>query len=375
MNIARVIALSKKEFLHITRDKRTLFVVFALPVLMLLLYGYALTFDIRNIPFVVTDMDNTPLSRELTGKFSSSRYFRFVGHAADFREQQSYLLSGKAAMAVTINNGFASKVLSGKGDQVLISIEGSDANTATVANGYVNAIIQGFSVKVISKIMRAGTEDILPVVTKPRVLYNPELRSMHFLIPGLIALLLMIIAAMIISMTIVGEKTKGTMEQLIVTSIKPHEIMLGKMVPYVFIGIGDVVLCVATGVFVFGMTIRGDLLLLFGESLIFIFGAMSMGILISTVASRQEDALLMSSLTTFLPSMLLSGFVFPISSMPWAIQLITYFVPARYFINILRGIILKGVGLDVLWPDTLLLIAFAAIMLTASSRKFRRTVQ
>jgi len=379
MNKKRIIAVTKKEFLHAFRDKRMLVIIFALPVVMLMLYGYALTFDIRNIPTVIMDKDNKPLTRDIIRRFSGSGYFKIVGAAEDFKDEESYLLSGKARMAINFEDGFSSKVLSGEKAPLQVIVDGADANTAVISMGYLNSILQEYSKKLLVKVFASSglssADDLIPIDARPRVLYNPELRSMHFLIPGLISFILMILAAMIISLTVVSEKTRGTMEQLISTSITPFELMIGKMVPYIAIGLGDVLLCVIVGVFVFGVHIQGSLLLLFLESLLFLFGSMGLGLAISTTAKRQEDALLMSSMVTFLPSMLLSGFVFPIDSMPRVIQWVTYLVPARYFINILRGIFLKGIGLEYLWPDTLLLSMFAVLMLTISAKRFKKRLE
>lgn len=379
MNKKRIIAVIRKEFLHAFRDKRMLVIIFALPVVMLILYGYALTFDIRDIPTVIMDKDNKPLTRDIIRRFSGSGYFKIVGTAGDFKDEESYLLSGKARMAVNFEDGFSSKVLSGEKAPLQVIVDGTDANAAVISMGYLNSILQEYSKKLLIKVFASSgvssADDLIPIDARPRVLYNPELRSMHFLIPGLISFILMILAAMIISLTVVSERTRGTMEQLISTSITPFELMIGKMAPYIAIGLGDVLLCVIVGVFVFGVHIQGSLFLLFLESLLFLFGSMGLGLVISTTAKRQEDALLMSSMVTFLPSMLLSGFVFPIGSMPRIIQLVTYLVPARYFINILRGIFLKGIGLEYLWPDTLLLAMFAVLMLTISAKRFKKRLE
>lgn len=376
---SKITVIMRKEFLHIVRDTRTLLITFALPVVVLILYGYALNFDIKNIPMVVRDLDNKPLTRDLIRKFESSRYFTVVKRTDSIDEENSYFLNDKAKMAVNFNPGFSADVISGKGAQLQIVVDGSDANTAVVAIGYINSILMDYSQGIIVKTFSAqgikSSSSLFPIDAKPRVWYNEELKSVNFLIPGIISLVLMILAALITSLSIVSEKTRGTMEQLLSTSIKPYEIMFGKLLPYIAIGLGDVLLCVSVGVIVFKVPIRGSVLLLIIESMIFMFGTLSLGLLISTIAKKQEDAVLAGMLMTMLPSILLSGFVFPIESMPRIIQLITLFVPARYFLTILRGIFLKGVGLEYLWPDTLLLVLFGVLMITIASRRFKKKLE
>lgn len=376
IDIRRVTSIMRKEFFHIMRDTRTLVITFALPIVMLILYGYALTFDIKNIPTVVRDMDNKPVTREIVRKFEASRYFKVVANVESYSEAEKYFLSGRANVIINFDRGFAQDVLSGKKATVQVILDGADANTATVSIGYINGILQDYTKSIIvSTLSRTGVknaENMIPIDAKTRVWYNESLRSMNFLVPGIISMVLMILAALITSLSIVSEKTRGTMEQLIVTSIRPVEIMIGKLLPYVLIGFLDVVLCVAFGSTVFGVPIKGSILLLFIESTIFIFGSLGLGLFISTISDNQENAVIIGMMTTMLPSILLSGFVFPIEGMPWIIQLITYVVPARYFLTILRGIFLKGIGIAYLWPDTLMLIAFGCIMIALSAKRFSK---
>ncbi len=373
---SRIWPITRKEFLHLTRDIRTLLITFALPVVMIILYGYALTFDIRQIPMAVRDHDKKPLTREIVKKFESSGYFKLVGMPENPKEEEEYFLSGKASVLVNFDEGFSGKVISGKGASMQVIVDGADANTAIISMNYINGIMQEYSKGIILNIFsKKGIrpfDGLLPIDSRPRVLYNPELKSINFLVPGIISFVLMILAALITSLSIVSEKTRGTMEQLLATSIKPIEIMIGKLLPYVLIGFCDVLLCVGTGYFVFKVPIRGSLILLFIESTIFIFGSLGLGILISTIAKRQEDAIILGVMTTMLPSILLSGFIFPIESMPKVIQVITYIVPARYFLTIMRGIFLKGIGIEHLWLDTLFLIIFSFLMIGLAAKQFRK---
>ena len=382
MKKTKIWPITKKEFLHIVRDTRTLLITFALPVVMLILYGYALTFDIKNIPVVLRDMDNKPLTRQLVEKFKSSGYFVVAARTDSFASAEKYFLSGKANMIINIDQGFSGRVLSGRTSELQIIVDGSDANTAVVSINYINGILRDFSKNIILKTIRtsagvnsrAGADELFPINAKPRVWYNPELKSMNFLVPGIISMVLMILGGLITSLSIVGEKAKGTMEQLIATSIKPYELMIGKLLPYVLIGFCDVLLCVGVSVIVFNVPIKGSIFLLFVESAIFMFGVLGMGMLISTLADRQENAIILGAFTTMLPSLLLSGFMFPIENMPKIIQAVTYLVPARYFFTILRGIFLKGIGIAYLWPDTLMLCLFGVLMVFLASRGFKRTL-
>jgi len=373
---SRSLAIARKEFLHIIRDRRTLLLTFALPVVMLVLYAYALTFDIRNIPMAVRDLDNSPMTRQITRKFVSSGYFDLVGYVSNFKEEEKFFLSGKIKMALNFGPGFAGRVNSGRGADLQIVVDGSDSNTSLMAVSYVNTILQDYSkdilLKYYSRSQMTPKGQLLPIEAHPRIWYNPELKSMNFLVPGIIAMVLMILSALITSLSIVSEKTRGTMEQLIATSIRPMEIMAGKMMPYVLIGLCDVLLCVLVSVLFFKVPIRGSVFLLLLESIIFIFGSLGLGLFISTIAKKQENAIIMGAMTTMLPSILLSGFVFPIESMPRIIQLTTYFVPARYFLTILRGIFLKGIGIEYLWFDTLLLTAFGVLMIVLAARQFKK---
>ena len=376
----RIYPIVIKEFIHIIRDRRTLLIVFIMPVILLLLYGFALTFDVKNIPTVVMDRDNTPLSRDLIDGFKGSAYFHIISYADSFKDENKYFLEGKAKAAINIDHGFSGLVRAGKPAQIQVVVDGADANTALISIGYISAITQGFSqnviIKAFSKIAGGNVSaDLLPIEAKPRIWYNPRLESMRFLVPGIIAIILMVLAAMIISTTVVSEKDHGTLEQLIATPIKPIEIMLGKMIPYIIVGFGDVLLCALTALFVFGVGIKGSVILFFIESVIFICGVLGLGLFISAISQKQIDAIMISAFATMLPSLLLSGFIFPINNMPAVIQWITYFVPARYFINIMRGIYLKGIGIDFLWWDTLLLSLFAALMLFLASKNFKKRLE
>ncbi len=368
MNISRIKAIMNKEFKHILRDPRTLAMTFILPVLMLMLYGFALTFDVKNIPIVIFDKDNSNYSRELIQKFVASGYFSVVGSVDSFKDQECFIMSSKAKAAITFDENFSKDILSNRKAELQVVVDGADSNTAVIAMGYISGILQDYSKEKLLKVSSVT----LPIDARTNVWYNRELKSMNFLVPGLIVFILMILAAMIISMTIVNEKTRGTMEQLIVTSLRPIELMIGKMIPYAFIGIGDVLLCVFVGNSVFGVPIRGSFWLLLFESVLFILGAMGIGLMISVTAKRQEDAVIMGAMATMLPSLLLSGFMFPIASMPLVVQWLTLLIPARYFLEILRGIFLKGVGLEVLWGDTLLLFIFAVFMIIAASKRLRK---
>lgn len=374
MKLQRTFAVSRKELIHILRDPWSLGMAVAIPALMLVLFGYALTLDVDNVPMIVWDQSNTPASRELTSRFSGSRYFSVKVYADDYRQVEQAIDSREVLAALVISREFAGDQAAGRETSVQLIVNGSDPNTATIAMGYADAIFSTYNQSlIVQRMERRGVQDYRPPMEfRPRVWFNTELESKNFIIPGLIAVIMSIIAALLTSLTIAGEWERGTMEQLISTPIRRHELILGKLLPYWGIGIFDVVLAVIMGELLFDVPLRGSVLLLFGMAGIFLIGVLSMGILISAATRSQLVASQMAILATFVPSYLLSGFMFAISNMPAPIQAVTYAVPARYFITLLKGIYLKGVGLEVLWVQAVLLVVFSFAMFLLASRKFRK---
>ncbi|MGA1874814.1 MAG: ABC transporter permease [bacterium] len=377
MRLHRLWAMARKEFLHIIRDPRSLGMGIAIPLLMLILYGYALTLDVDKVPAVIWDQSQSPTSRELISRFHGSRYFSIRGYASSYGELEQAIDTRQALIALIIPPDLAGRIKSGRPASVQLIADGSDSNTATMAIGYAETIIRIYSEEVtLEQIRRAGGQSLRqPIELRPRVWFNADLESRNYIIPGLIAVIMMVIAALLTSLTVAREWENGTMEQLISTPIKSQELILGKLIPYFTIGLFDVFLAVAMGKVLFEVPLRGSAALLFIMTAVFLVGTLSMGLLISVVAKNQLVANQMAMVMTFLPSFLLSGFVYAISNMPRFLQIITYFVPARYFVDILRGIYLKGVGLEVLWPEALLLTVFGAVMVILSNVKFKKKLE
>lgn len=372
----RIRAVMRKEFIHVLRDIRTLAVVIVLPVLMLILYGYAINLDVRHLRTAILDEDRTSASREFIRSLQHNEYFDMVLYLGRPEEADMVLERGGAKLVFVIPRGFGRDVASGKRPQVQALIDGSDSTTATIAQSYVLGFLQTISVDYARRqAARAGLPAerlAMPFDFQPRVWYNPEMKSTYFIVPGLIAVILMQISALLTSLTIVRERERGTIEQLVVSPIMPHELMIGKIVPYVIIAFADVLLVLAAGRLLFGVPLRGSVVLLLVHSAVFLFASMGIGLLISVIARTQLVAFIAAILGTMLPSVLLSGFMFPISAMPQVLQYLTYLIPARYFIVILRGIFLKGTGPEVLWKPTLSLIVFGLIAIAVSVRRFQK---
>src|ERR1051326_5240498 len=373
MNFRRLKAITKKELLHIVRDWRSLVLALAMPLNMLLLFGYALTLDVDRIPTYVYDWDRTPESRELIREFRGSRYFNILDSVDDYKTIQHGIEKSKILMGIVVAKDYSRNLLAGKTANVQILLDGSDSNTASIALGYADAIVQSFAAKLRSdaQVRRGGGELKIPVEPRVRVWYNSDLKSRNFIVPGLIAVTLMIIAAMLTSLTIAREWENGTMEQLLSTPVRPAELVLGKLLAFFTLGLVDMLICVLVAVFVFQVPFRGSAWFLFFTSCAFLFGALCWGIFISATVRTQLLAYQLGMLSSFLPAFLLSGFIYAVGNMPEVIQVISYAVPARYFVAIINGVFLKGVGIEMLWGQTLLLVAYAAIVFWAAVRKMR----
>ncbi|RPI36617.1 MAG: ABC transporter permease [Nitrospiraceae bacterium] len=368
MKILRVRAVAKKELIQIWRDPLSLAMAFLMPVMLLFIFGYAITLDVNNLKTVVCDLDKSSRSRELVDALGASGYFTVVGNIHEQKEIDSYLDSGRAFVALTIPQGFLEHLKTGKETSLQFIVDGSDSNTATIAFGYISAITDMYSQRI-----RGGR--VTPLMDlRVRVWYNPELKSRNFIIPGLIAVIMAVITALLTSLTIAREWERGTMEQLISTPVKVPELILGKLIPYFFIGLADVIFSVLLAVFLFEVPLRGNPLLLMLLSGIFLFGGLSLGILISIAAKSQLVASQISMIATFLPAFLLSGFMFSIANMPKPLQIFTHVIPARYFVTMLKGIFLKGSTLKILLFETLLLSFFGLFVFAVANKKFRKRV-
>ncbi len=369
MKLLRIKAIAKKELIQIWRDPFSLAMAFLMPVILLFIYGYAITFDIDKISTVVFDRDRSSLSREFVKQFHESGYFRVGSYVDSYRGLDPYLDSGKAKVALVIPEDFSKNIQRGLSTQVEVLIDGGDSNTATIAQGYALVIAESFSQGV------RGVS-ITPLIdSRSRVWYNNELRSKNFIIPGLIAIVMAVIIALLTSLTIAREWDRGTMEQLISTPVKTPELILGKLIPYFLIGFTDTIITILMSTLLFHVPLRGSVTLLLVLSGIFLFGGLSFGILISIAGKTQLAASQAALLTSFLPAFMLSGFIFSISNMPKPLQLVTYFIPARYFVTILKGIFLKGSNLKILFMEALLLTVFAVLVFIAANRKFKKRIE
>lgn len=374
MRIGRLLAVARKEAIQIRRDPRSLGMAFVIPMILLFLYGYALTLDVNRLQTLVYDQDRSQASRALLARFLESGYFALAGTAASYPEVERALDAGRAQVALVVPPGFAADLARGRRVVLQALLDGSDANTATIARGYLEGIAEQYALAVLIARLPA-VERRLPVEVRPRVWFNPELRSRNYIVPGLIAVIMMVIAALLTSLTVAREWERGSMEQLIATPLRVPELLLGKLLPYFVIGLTDVALAAAVGTAVFGVPFRGSAWLLFAVASIFLLGTLSLGMLISIRAKSQLIASQIAMVVTFLPAFLLSGFIFDIGNMPGWLQGITHIVPARYFITVLKGIFLKGVGAAVLFPEILFLLGFSLLVVAAALRAFRKRLE
>jgi len=365
-----VAAVAHKEFRQIVRDRRTLLTVLFVPAFILLLYGYALNFDIRNIPIAVDDRDGTRASREMVSAFVNSGYFSLAASIHSPAEMDRLIDRGEVRAVLVVPAGFGRDVANRVPVTLQIVIDGDNANTATTVVGYATAITADASAALQAAV---GIERRpLPVVLEPRVWYNPELRSTLFLVPGLIAFIAMITAVVSTALSVVREKERGTMEQIRMSPLAPAAFVVGKTLPYLALSFVSALIVILAAMALFDLPVRGSWLLLAASVVIFLVGALAQGLLISTLADSQQVAFQAALLSSFLPTFILSGFVFPISSMPWAIQLVTYVVPARYFLAALRAIVLKGAGLEAFAGDVVAMMAFSLVMLSLASVRLAR---
>ena len=343
-------------------------------MLMLLSFGYALTLDVDHVPFVVWDQSGTPQSRDLVARFRSSRYFDFRGAVENTRSIEHEIDSRDAYLGLVIPPEFARQLDGGRPAPVQAIVDGSDSNTASIVLGYTLGVVTEFNQDVMLGEVRriAGTAPSPALDLRQRVWFNPDLESRNFIVPGIMAIIMGLIASLLTSLTIAREWERGTMEQLISTPVKPAELILGKLLPYLGIGMLDMAIAVLMAVFLFHVPLRGSVTLLFTVGAVFMIGTLAQGILISTLARQQLLASQVAMISTFLPAFLLSGFAFAIGNMPVPIQIVTYIVPARYFVAIVKGIFLRGVGVATLWPELLFLVVFALVVAGAAIQMTRK---
>ena len=373
----RLLAMARKEWVHVRRDYQSMILAFVIPVVLLLLFGYALTLDVDRVPTMIWDQDGTPVSRELVSRIDGSRYFRIKSYADRYDQVVHGIETGSVVAAVVIPTGFGGDLDADRTVPVQVILDGSDANTASIVLGYLTRVMGGYTLDLrVDWAKKRGIEQLAePVDFQPRIWFNEDLTSRNYVIPGLIAVIMMILAALMTSLTVSKEWENGTMEQLISTPVKPTELVIGKLLPYLVIGGIDVLIVILMGRFLFQIPMRGSYLLLGIISFIFLVGGLMIGMLISIATKSQLLSSQLSIVITYLPALMLSGFVYPIATMPIPLQVLTHIVPARYFISMIKAIYLKGLGMTMLWADALLLTVFAVVMVSVSVRKFKKRLE
>jgi len=373
-NFRRLWAIARKEALHIRRDPRSLGLAVGIPMLMIILFGYALTLDVDRVPLVVWDQSPTPASRDYVARFAGSRYFALRGAVAGYAEVERAIDARQAMLALVIPADFGREIAAGRRPAVQAVVDASDSNTAAIVLGYAQAITLAANRQIALDHVRrlVGVAPSPAIDLRARVWFNADLESKNYIIPGIIAVIMGLIAALLTSLTIAREWERGTMEQLISTPVRPAELVLGKLLPYFAIGMLDLIIALVMALCLFDVPLRGSVVLLMLMSALFIVGTLAQGILISTLARQQLLASQLAMVSTFLPAFLLSGFTFEIANMPVPVQVITHVVPARYYVALVKAIFLRGVGLEAMWPDALFLLVFAVVVLAVAIRKTRR---
>jgi len=364
-----------KEFRQIRRDKRVLAILTLVPALLLLLNGYALNFDVQHIKMAVYDQERSTTSREFINSFVTSGYFDYVRALTSSQEATALLDDAKVKCALIIPRDFSNNLLSNQPADIQVLVDGMDANSATTIVGYVQVVSLEYSQNIILKeLAKIGRADYIPVQFEARIWYNPELKSAKFLVPGLIGFILAITGVIATSLSIVKEKERNTIEQIDVSPVSAVQLIVGKMIPYAMISLLAAAIVLVAAYFLFDVTIKGNLLLLFGATLLFVIAALSLGLFVSTISDSQQVAFQFASLMSMLPTMILSGFMFPIRSMPLFLQILSNITPAKFYLVILRSIILKGVGFAAFWPQVIYLCVFITIVLAISVRRFKKTI-
>jgi ABC-2 type transport system permease protein len=374
--MSKVGHIIRKEFIQLRRDRRMFFIVFFSPVLQLFLLGYAANLDIRNIPIVFCDLDATRTSRDFIVQFPASGYFSLQATVDRIEDVDEYIDRGKASLAVILPRGMGRRLAGRESVRVQVIVDGAESQSAIIGLNYATMIGLKYSSQILLERLRSASSGLSIPRVEPevRVWYNPELRSRNFMIPGVLAMVLMIITMMLTSLGIVKEKELGTMEQLIVTPVRPYELVLGKLLPFFLIGLVEITVVVAVAVFGFGVPVKGSVWLLFGLSPTFMLTTLGLGLFISTISRNQQQAMLTAAFF-IIPQIILSGFVFPIENMPRLIQWLSYVVPLRYFLVIIRGLFLKAVGLSALWDETAALLVFGLAILGLSVLRFRKKLE
>jgi len=362
----RFIGFIKKEFYHIFRDRRSLFILFGMPIAQIMLFGFAITNEINNVDIAILDHSKDATTQEIINKIAASEYFSIKEIIEREADIEKAFQKGKIKAVLNFENDFSKKLIRDNKATIQIITDATDPNTANTISNYTNSIIQKY-LKKINKDIKV----VYQIQPETRMVYNAELKSVFMFVPGVMTVILMLVSAMMTSISITKEKELGTMEILLVSPIKPFQVIIGKVFPYIFLSIINAVVIVLLSIFVFKMPVRGSLFLLALESVLFIINALSLGILISTISKTQQTAMMISLMGLMLPVILLSGFIFPIASMPLPLQVISHVIPAKWFIIILKAIMLKGVGILFIWKETLILVGMTLFFIGLSIKKYK----
>ncbi len=362
----RFIGFIKKEFYHIFRDRRSLFILFGMPIAQILLFGFAITNEINNVDIAILDHSKDTTTKEIINKISASKYFTIKQMITREADIVSVFKKGHVKAVLNFEKDFSKTLIKDHEATVQIITDATDPNTANTISNYVNAILQKYQ-----KELNKNITFTYQIVPETRMVYNPELKSVYMFVPGVMTIILMLVSAMMTSISITREKELGTMEILLVSPIKPFQVIIGKVFPYIFLSIINAVVIVMLSIFIFNMPVQGSLFLLSLESVLFIISALALGILISTISATQQTAMMISLMGLMLPVILLSGFIFPISSMPEPLQIISHIIPAKWYIIIVKAIMLKGVGLQFIWKETFILLGMTVFFIALSVKKYK----
>ena len=363
-----------KEFLQLRQDRKMIPVMIVGPLAQLLALGYAANMDVNDIPMVLVDQDRTPESRRLVERFTGSGYFHLVGSEDTAQAVEPWLVGGRAQVAIVVASGYGGAVAGGAVPRVQGIADGTDANSAVLGLGYAARIVAEAGAELVRARLGSGARPLARVELVPRVWYNPDLLSRWFYVPAVLAMVLMLVTMMLPSMAVVREKEIGTLEQISVTPLRPWQLIVGKLVPFAVIGLLDLLLIVGLARLVFGVPLRGSLLLLVFLTLLYVLNTLGLGLLVSTMVSTQQQAMMFSAFVVMVPMIYLSGLIFPIENMPPVFQLGSYVIPVRYYGNVIRGVFLRGSGMDVLWPEALALLGEGLLVLTLASLRFRKSL-
>ncbi|MEN8886112.1 MAG: ABC transporter permease [Winogradskyella sp.] len=362
----RFIGFIKKEFYHIFRDRRSLFILFGMPIAQILLFGFAITNEINNVDIAILDHTRDTTTKEIINKIAASKYFSIKQIIEKESDIEAIFKKGKVKAVLNFEKDFSKHLIKENKATIQIITDATDPNTANTITNFVSAILQTYQ-----KELNKNITITYQIVPASRMVYNPELKSVYMFVPGVMTIILMLVSAMMTSISITREKELGTMEILLVSPLKPIQVIVGKVFPYIFLSIINAIVIVVLSIFIFKMPVQGSLFLLAIESILFIISALALGILISTISATQQTAMMISLMGLMLPVILLSGFIFPISSMPLPLQMISNIIPAKWFIIIAKGIMLKGVGIQFIWKETLILIGMTVFFMALSVKKYK----